>query len=192
MLVLREHGNRVPRELPRGRLILAADAQRKARRGDVALRRRDKIDVEVMVEPRRTGKAVKIDSRRGDEARLHPRIDEPVRAGAEELSACKIMIDGLVEIIERGERADDDVVVPWLEIVAADNADAERIAGVDELVGDHVGRGKGFRRTYTAPVLGEFAADVAASDGGRGRGRWRARYADKVLTCRGVRCRIGI
>src|SRR5258708_18279788 len=110
--------------------MLAADAQRKPRGGDVALRRRDKIDVEVMVEPRRTGKAVKIDSRRGDDARLDAGIDEPVRGGAEELSARDVMIDGLVVIIERVDRPDDDVVVPRLEIAAADDSDADRIATV--------------------------------------------------------------
>src|SRR5260370_8002710 len=156
MLVLREHGNRVPRELPSGGVILAADAKRKAGRGAVALRRRDKIDVEVMVEPRRTGKAVKIDSRRGDDARLDAGIDEPVRGGAEELSAREVMIDGLVEIIERGERPDDDVVVPRLEIVAADDADAERIATVGKSIGDHVGLCEAFGGPNTPPILGEF------------------------------------
>src|SRR5258708_8003020 len=164
MLVLREHGNRVPGERPGWRLVFAADAQRKRGRGAVARRRRDKIDVEVMVEPRRTGKAVKIDSRRGDDARLDAGIDEPVRGGAEELSAREVMIDGLVEIIERGERPDDDVVVPRLEIVAADDADAERIATVGKSLGDHVGRCAPFGGPNTAPILGEFATDVASTN----------------------------
>src|SRR5258707_9532670 len=100
----------------------------------------------------RTGKSVEIEARRGNDARLHARIDEPVRGGAEELSAREVMIDGLVEIIERGERPDDDVVVPRLEIVAADDADAERIATVGKSIGDHVGRCEAFGGPNTAPI----------------------------------------
>jgi hypothetical protein len=55
MLVLREQRHPMPRELPRRRLVLAAKAEREARRGDVALRGRGKIDVEVVIEERRTG-----------------------------------------------------------------------------------------------------------------------------------------
>jgi hypothetical protein len=40
-----------------------------------------------------------------------------MRRGAEELSTREGVIDGLVEEIERGERAKDDVVVPWPEVV---------------------------------------------------------------------------
>src|SRR5260370_37039745 len=79
MLVLREQRDRVPRELPRRRLILAAKTEREARRGDVALRSGGKIDVEVVVEERRTGESIEIEARRGDDTRLPARIDEPVR-----------------------------------------------------------------------------------------------------------------
>src|SRR5258708_9411378 len=144
--------------------MLAAEAEGKGGGGEVVQRGRDRMEVGVRVEPRGTGKAVKIDSGGGDDARLDAGIDEPVRGGAEELSAREVMIDGLVEIIERGERPDDDVVVPRLEIVAADDADAERIATVGKSLGDHVGRCAPFGGPNTAPILGEVATDVASTN----------------------------
>ena len=54
----------------RTRLVLAAEAEREARRGHVARRRRCEIDVEVVVEPSRARKAVEVDPGAYHEARL--------------------------------------------------------------------------------------------------------------------------
>lgn len=81
----------MPRESPRRRLILTAEAEREARRGDVALRCRCKVDVEVVVQEGRPGKAVEVEARHGADAGFHARIYEPVRGGAEELSTREVM-----------------------------------------------------------------------------------------------------
>jgi len=35
------------------------------------------------------------------------------------------VVDGLAQPVERNEGADDDVVIPWPEVVAGDDADAD-------------------------------------------------------------------
>jgi hypothetical protein len=92
-------------------------AEREARCGHIARCSRGEIDVEVVVEPRRARQSIKVQARRHHIAALRTNCGNPMRRGAEELSTREGVIDGLVEEIERGERAKDDVVVPWPEVV---------------------------------------------------------------------------
>jgi hypothetical protein len=87
------------------------------------------------------GEAVEVDIRSHDNPALDSHRGDPMRRGADEPSACEIVIDRLAQPIDRAERADDEVVAER-EVVARDDAAADRIAVIIELIGD---RARGHR-----------------------------------------------
>src|SRR5258707_8614138 len=108
--------------------------------------------------------AVEIEARRGDDAGLHANIAEPVGGGAEELATGEIVVDGLAQIIKRGERADDKAVVPGAEIVAGDDADAERIAGIGGAERRIIGPEGSLGLALAGRGLGKLATEIAAAE----------------------------
>ncbi len=83
------------------------------------------IDVLVLVEPARATDPIDKETWYRYDAHLYSRSGAPMRRGADERSAGERAIDGLVQIIELGERTNSDatqilvdVVVPRREVVA--------------------------------------------------------------------------
>jgi len=78
------------------------------------------------------------------------------------LAAGKIVVDGLLQIIERRERPGDEVAVRRPEIVAGNDADADRIAGILKLL--VTASLKALRSIFRshARILGKLDAQMAA------------------------------
>ncbi len=137
MLILDEDRQGMRSSLPRGRCELraAADLESPHRcraRGD----RPAEVDVEILVQPADGAAPVHEDPTRRDGPHLRARRQRPMSRRAQERAARECVVDRLVEEIERGEGADDQIAVGQREVVADDDAAAERIAGLVELVRD--------------------------------------------------------
>ena len=104
VLILRVHGYRQSESLQDTRLVFDTGSEREAGNSRFARRAAPPTDVLVLVEPAHAGYTIDKYARQHYAPHLQTPGGAPMRRGADETSACEGVIDGLVQIIELGER----------------------------------------------------------------------------------------